>query len=169
MYTHKKRENHIKRILFSYGKKNGDVRQDEKHVPDLLESIMRPIDPVKDELRQKLSKIDQFASKIKQIRACTFQMSGKNPDLSTWPSRTPFLQYLAPLGAKNLEKGRKILKNRWIFAFLCLFGRSDCIVDLTEIKSSLAGCMRHQLCRSCPLFPFVPAAPCSKAGDKAPK
>ena len=37
-----------------------DVRQDEKHVPDLLEAIMRPPDPVKDELRQKLSKIDQF-------------------------------------------------------------------------------------------------------------
>ena len=28
-----------------------DVRQDEKHVPDLLEAIMRPTDPVKEELR----------------------------------------------------------------------------------------------------------------------
>ena len=37
-----------------------DVRQDEKHVPDLLESIMRPNDPVKEELRQKLFKIDNF-------------------------------------------------------------------------------------------------------------
>ena len=57
-----------------------DVRQDEKHVPDLLEAIMRPTDPVKEELRQKLSKIDQFGSKIKKIRVCTFQMSGKIPD-----------------------------------------------------------------------------------------
>ena len=57
-----------------------DVRQDEKHVPDLLEAIMRPTDPAKEELRQKLSKIDQFGSKIKKIRVCTFQMSGKIPD-----------------------------------------------------------------------------------------
>ena len=57
-----------------------DARQDEKHVPDLLEAIMRPTDPVKEELRQKLSKIDQFGSKIKKIRVCTFQMSGKIPD-----------------------------------------------------------------------------------------
>ena len=28
-----------------------DVKQDEKHVPDLLESIMRPTDPTKEELR----------------------------------------------------------------------------------------------------------------------
>ena len=57
-----------------------DARQDEKHVPDLLEAIMRPTDPVKEELRQKLSKIDQFGSKITKIRVCTFQMSGKIPD-----------------------------------------------------------------------------------------
>ena len=49
-----------------------DARQDEKHVPDLLEAIMRPIDPVKDELRQKLFKIDQFESKIKKIRVSKF-------------------------------------------------------------------------------------------------
>ena len=49
-------------------------------MPDLLEPIMRPTDPVKDELRQKLSKIDQFGSKIKKIRVCTFQMSGKIRD-----------------------------------------------------------------------------------------
>ena len=41
-------------------------------MPDLLEAIMRPTDPVKDELRQKLSKIDQFESKIKKIRVSTF-------------------------------------------------------------------------------------------------
>ena len=27
-----------------------DARQEEKHVPDLLEAIMRPNDPVKEEL-----------------------------------------------------------------------------------------------------------------------
>ena len=57
-----------------------DARQDEKHVPDLLESIIQPPDPVKDELRQKLCKTTQFGSKITKIRVCTFQMSGKIPD-----------------------------------------------------------------------------------------
>ena len=71
-----------------------DARQDEKHVPDLLEAIMRPTDLVKDELRQKLFKIDQFESKIKKIRVCTFQMSGKIPDSTNVafeaPSSPPF-------------------------------------------------------------------------------
>ena len=49
-------------------KYNEDVRQDEKHVPDLLEPIIPPPDPVKEEIRQKLSKIDQFGSKIKKMR-----------------------------------------------------------------------------------------------------
>ena len=46
-----------------------DARQDEKHVPDLLESIIRPTDPVKEELRQKLFKITHIDSdsKIKKI------------------------------------------------------------------------------------------------------
>ena len=49
-----------------------DVRQDEKHVPDLLESIIQPTDPVKDELRQKLFKMIQFGSKIQKMRVSTF-------------------------------------------------------------------------------------------------
>ena len=57
-----------------------DVRQDEKHVPDLLESIIQPPGLVKEELRQKLFKIDQFGSKITKMKVCTFQMSGKIPD-----------------------------------------------------------------------------------------
>ena len=73
---------------------NEDARQDEKHVPDLLESIMRPADPVKEELRQKLFKIEQFESKITKIRVCTFQMSGKIPDSANVafenPSPPPF-------------------------------------------------------------------------------
>ena len=81
-----------------------DARQDEKHVPDLLEATMRPTDPVKDELRQKLFKMTQFGSKIKKIRVCTFQMSGKIPDSANVAFEDPFLQYLAPLGAKYIEK-----------------------------------------------------------------
>ena len=34
-----------------------DVRQDEKHVPDLLEAIMRLVCLVKDDLRQNLMKL----------------------------------------------------------------------------------------------------------------
>ena len=40
-----------------------DVKQEEKHVPDLLESIMRPTDPVKEELRRNLCKMSQFSPK----------------------------------------------------------------------------------------------------------
>ena len=80
MYTNKNTENHIKKTFFLIEKCFEDVRQDEKHVPDLLESIMRPTDPVKEELRQKLFKMTQFGSKITKIRVCTFQISGKIPD-----------------------------------------------------------------------------------------
>ena len=51
----------------------GDDRQGEKHVPDLLESIMRPTDPVKEELRPNSFKMHQFASKIQNSR---FQLFG---------------------------------------------------------------------------------------------
>ena len=76
-------------------------------MPDLLESIMRPTDPVKDELRQKFSKIYQFGSKIKKIRVCTFQMSGKIPDSANAAFEDPFLRYLAPPGAKYMENRLK--------------------------------------------------------------
>ena len=46
-----------KRYFFLIEKYIEDARQDEKHVPDLLEAIMRPTDPVKEELRQKLMKM----------------------------------------------------------------------------------------------------------------
>ena len=56
-----------------------DARQDEKHVPDLLESIMRPTDPVKEELRpisfkmiQIKSKIIKIMSKITKIKVSKF-------------------------------------------------------------------------------------------------
>ena len=41
-----------------------DVRQDEKHIPDLLEVIMRPTDPIKEELRIILFKMTQIRSKM---------------------------------------------------------------------------------------------------------
>ena len=88
-----------KRYVFLIEKYNEDARQDEKHVPDLLEAIMRPTDPVKEELRQKLFKTIQFGSKNTKIGVCTFQMSGKIRDSTNVAFEDPFLQYLAPLGA----------------------------------------------------------------------
>ena len=59
-----------------------DARQDEKHVPDLLESIIQPPGPVKEELRQKLSQIDQFGSKIKKMRVSKFWI----PEIQSFPA-----------------------------------------------------------------------------------
>ena len=83
-----------KRHVFLMEKYIEDARQDEKHVPDLLESIIQPPGLVKEELRQKLFKMIQIRSKIKKIRVCTFQMSGKFPDSTNVafeaPSLSPF-------------------------------------------------------------------------------
>ena len=48
------------------------VKQEEKDVPDLLESIMRPTDPAKEELRRILMKMNQFRPNIQEFRVCTF-------------------------------------------------------------------------------------------------
>ena len=56
-----KRKMTLRKIYFLVVEKYiEDVRQDEKHVPDLLEAIMRPTDAVKDELRPILFKMSQF-------------------------------------------------------------------------------------------------------------
>ena len=44
-----------------------DARQEEKDVPDLLESIMRPTCLVKEELRPILFKLGQFTPEITNI------------------------------------------------------------------------------------------------------
>ena len=66
--THKKKLYLRKRHFFVMEKYVEDVKQDEKHVPDLLESIMRPTCLVKDESRLILSKLGQFRPKITNIR-----------------------------------------------------------------------------------------------------
>ena len=71
-----------KRHFFLMEKNIEDARQDEKHVQDLLESIMRPTDPVKDELRQKSFKIDQFGPKIKKMRVSKFWI----PEIRSFPA-----------------------------------------------------------------------------------
>ena len=45
-----------------------DAKQEEKDVPDLLEAIMRPTDPVKEELRPIWFKMTQFRCEITKIR-----------------------------------------------------------------------------------------------------
>ena len=93
--THTKKQKTIsKRYVFLMEKCFEDLRQDEKHVQDLLESIMRPTDPVKEELRQKLFQMTQFRPEITKIRVCTFQMPGKIPNSTSVafeaPSSPPF-------------------------------------------------------------------------------
>ena len=78
----KKQKTISKRHSFLIEKCFEDARQDEKHVPDLLESIMRPTDPVKEELRQKLFKMIQFGPKIKNVRVSTFWI----PEIQSFPA-----------------------------------------------------------------------------------
>ena len=67
--------------LFVIEKSIEDVKQNDKRVPDLLEAIMRPTDPVKEELRRTLCNVTKFRPEIiSKIRVCTFQMFGKIPD-----------------------------------------------------------------------------------------
>ena len=61
---HKKEGDPKKIYVFVIERSLEDIRQDEKYVPDLLESIMRPPDLVNEELRPILFKMDQFGSKI---------------------------------------------------------------------------------------------------------
>ena len=92
-------------------KYNEDLRQDEKHVPDLLESIMRPTDPVKEELRQKLFKTTQFGSKMTKIRVCTFQMSGKIRDSANVAFEDPFCNIWPRQGPNIWKNDQKNIKN----------------------------------------------------------
>ena len=71
-----------KRYVFLIEKYFEDARQDEKHVPDLLEAIIQPPDPVKDELRQTLFKINQIRPRIPKIRVSTFWI----PEIRCFPA-----------------------------------------------------------------------------------
>ena len=59
-----------------------DVRQHEKHVPDLLESIMRTTCLVKEELRPILFKMTQIMSQIQRIEVSTFWI----PEIQSFPA-----------------------------------------------------------------------------------
>ena len=70
-----------KRDFFLVEKYIEDAKQDEKHLPDLLESIIQPLDPVKEELRPILFKITQFGSKIQKVKVSTFWI----PEFQSFP------------------------------------------------------------------------------------
>ena len=74
-HTHKRKLYLRKIYFFLIEKYIEDARQDEKHVPDLLESIIQSPGLVKAELRPILFKMIQFGSKIKNIRVPTFWIS----------------------------------------------------------------------------------------------
>ena len=85
-----------------------DVKQEEKGVPDLVESIMRPTDPAKEELRRILSKISQYRPKIIKIRVSTFWMSGKSTDSRRRPTQPPRQVGFKPITAFQTPKNPKI-------------------------------------------------------------
>ena len=91
---HKKEVVPMNTYVFAVGKYIEDVKQDEKDVPDLVESIMKGSGIVKEELRLILSNMDQVRPQIKKNRVCTFQMSGKIKDSSkTSPQALLFAIY----------------------------------------------------------------------------
>ena len=61
-----------KKLFFVFETSIEDGKQEEKHVPDLLEAITRSAGLVKKELRLILFKMNQFVSKITKIRVSTF-------------------------------------------------------------------------------------------------
>ena len=85
-----------KRHFFVIEKYVEDVRQEEKHIPDLLEPIMKGSGLVKEELRPILFKLNQFGRKIIKIRVCTFQMSRKITDSSRTSPRAPLFAIILP-------------------------------------------------------------------------
>ena len=81
--THKRKLYLRKKHVFVTETYVEDARQDGKNISDLLKALMRPTDPVQEELRSFLFKMDQCGSKITKIRISTFWRSG-NPKFSRW-------------------------------------------------------------------------------------
>ena len=86
-HTHKKEVVPRKKLFVVIEKHIEDVKQDQKTVPDLLKLVMRPTDPVKEELRRILFKMSQYRPEIMKIRVSTFWMSGKLTDSRRRPTQ----------------------------------------------------------------------------------
>ena len=85
-----------KRHVFVIEKYVEDIKQDEKDVPDLVESIMNPTDLVNEELRRKTVKMSQFRPEITRIRVSTFCKSGKVTDSRRRPTQHTSLVRFKP-------------------------------------------------------------------------
>ena len=70
--THKKKLYLRKTHVFVIERYIEDAKQEEKDVPDLVESIIRLTGLVKEELRNILMKMSQFRHKSSKIRVSTF-------------------------------------------------------------------------------------------------
>ena len=73
-----------------------DVKQDEKSVPDLLESIMKGFGLAKEELQRIVFKMNQFRLQITEIRACSVEMSGNILDSSNTSPPAPLFAIMWP-------------------------------------------------------------------------
>ena len=99
-----------------------DARQDEKHVSDLLEAIIQPPGLAKEELRQIVFKIMQFRPESQKIRVWPksekFQNGFVDGPSPFFEAANPFSRYLAPLGAKYMQKrSKKNIKNNGFSPF----------------------------------------------------
>ena len=99
----------ILRKIYFFGREKyiEDLKQEEKDVPDLLESIMRPTCLVKEELRQHLMKMTQFRPKIQKIKVSAFWV----PEIRCFPaggqcqaSRHQVLSNIWPRQRPNIRK-----------------------------------------------------------------
>ena len=96
-----------KRYVFVIEKHIEDVKQKQKDVPDLVESIMGPTHPAKEELRRTLSQMRQYRPEVIKIRVSTFWMSGKSTDSRRRPTQPPRLVSLKPITAFQTLKNPK--------------------------------------------------------------
>ena len=77
-HRHKKKLRPRNINFFVIDKYIRDIKQCQKIGPDLLESIMKPSDPAKEELRLILFKMSEFRSEIQEFGVSTFWMSSKS-------------------------------------------------------------------------------------------
>ena len=84
--THEKKLYLRKIHFFVIEKYIEDVKQDEKDVPDLLELVLRPTCPVKEELRTNSCKSNGLQTRLKKN---TFSILLRRPRPLPWPGPGP--------------------------------------------------------------------------------
>ena len=84
-----------------------DVKQDQKNVPDFVESIIRPTRLAKEELRRILFKMSEYRPEIIKMRVSTFWMSGNSMDYRWRPTQPSRLVSFKPITAFQALKDPK--------------------------------------------------------------